>query len=281
MLDPELIATLVSDLESYRVERKSSMTGNKSAIEEALCAFANDLPASGEAGVLLVGVDDDGAPSGIPITDQLLQSLSSIRSDGNILPFPQITVSKAQLLGVDIAVVEVIPSKNTPLRLRGRVRIRVGPRRDTASMQGLRNLGPTLIHWRKSWKDRLDRNPAPELSLPLGTMNALGYLVMQAGMRLHRPVKAYERWVSRMPGVYHEELVRDGVHPLSTDEDTFCLGVMRHYQSLMPLAQDTQKPMFMLKPADGAIGAHTKAVERCGDEFFKVARRIVRRIKRT
>ncbi len=149
---------------------------------------------------------------------------------------------------------------------------------DLFSMQGLRNLGPTLIEWRESWTDRLTRNPAPELELPRGTMNALGYLVMQAGMRLSRPVKAYDRWVRRMPGVYHEQLVREGQIPPSTERDPFCLGVMRHYQSLMPLAQDAQKPMFTLKPADGAIGAHSNAVARCRAEFQDVALAIQARL---
>lgn len=149
---------------------------------------------------------------------------------------------------------------------------------DLFSMQGLRNLGPTLIEWRQSWADRRERSPAPDLELPPGDMVPAGYLVMQAGMRLSRPVKAYDRWVRRMPGVYHEQLVRDGQAPASTQADPYCLGVMRHYQSLMPLAQDAQKPMFMLKPADGAIGAHTQAVARCRQEFTQVAEVIASRI---
>ncbi|NOY27084.1 MAG: ParA family protein [Oligoflexia bacterium] len=149
---------------------------------------------------------------------------------------------------------------------------------DLFSMQGLRNLGPTLIEWRRAWTDRLDRNPAQDLELPLGTMHSAGYLVMQAGMRLSRPVKAYQRWVRGMPGLYHEQLVRDGITPSSTDQDPYCLGIIRHYQSLMLLAQDAQKPMFMLKPADGAIGAYTQAVARCRDEFRKAAETVAGRV---
>ena len=150
---------------------------------------------------------------------------------------------------------------------------------DLFSMQGLRNLGPTLIDWRQSWQDRLARNPAPDLDLPTGSVQPVGYLIMQSGMRLSRPVKAYDRWVRRMPGVYHQQLVRDGRTPTSTDADPYCLGIMRHYQSLMPLAQDAQKPMFMLKPADGAIGAHTQAVGRCRSEFEAVAKAIGQRVE--
>lgn len=149
---------------------------------------------------------------------------------------------------------------------------------DLFSMQGLRNLGPTLIDWRRSWKDRLDRKPMENVDLPVGRMNPLGYLVMQAGMRLSRPVKAYERWVKRIPGQYHKSLLASSAVPKSTDKDPYCLAVMRHYQSLMPLAQDAQKPMFDLKPADGAIGAHTKSVTRCRQDFTNLANLIVERL---
>lgn len=146
---------------------------------------------------------------------------------------------------------------------------------DLFSMQGLRNLGPTLVDWRKSWKDRLERAPDPELDLPSGAMEPLGYVVMQAGMRLSRPVRAYERWVRRMPQEYHESVLRDDEKPATADEDPWCLGIMRHYQSLMPLAQDAQKPMFQLRPADGAIGAHMDAVQRCHREFDELATRLI------
>jgi ATP-dependent DNA helicase RecG len=126
------IERLACDLENFRVERKASMS-DKSKVEEAICAFANDLPGSGETGVILIGVHDKGEPAGLPITDKLLLALTSIRSDGNILPFPTLTVYEATLNGVPIAVIEVQPSQDTPLRLRGTVRVRVGPRRDIAT----------------------------------------------------------------------------------------------------------------------------------------------------
>ncbi|MEX1367073.1 MAG: RNA-binding domain-containing protein [Nannocystaceae bacterium] len=160
MLAAEQIARLAADPESYGVERKSSMS-DKSKIEEAICAFANDLPGTGNRGILLIGVSDDGRPSGLPITDQLLQSLASIRSDGNILPFPQLHVYKAELSGVEIAVVEVEPSRNTPVRLRGTVRVRVGPRRDTATRDEER----VLTERRRSWDGPFDQRPIPGAAL--------------------------------------------------------------------------------------------------------------------
>ena len=160
MLTPNELAAFAADLENFHVERKRSMS-DRSKIEEAICAFANDLPASGKTGVILVGVEDNGTPSKLPVTDQLPQNLSSIRSDGNILPFPQITVYKAQLEGGDIAVVEVLPSTNTPLRLRGRVHIRVGPRRDTATRDEER----ILTEKRRAFDGPYDQSPVPGATL--------------------------------------------------------------------------------------------------------------------
>jgi cellulose biosynthesis protein BcsQ len=148
---------------------------------------------------------------------------------------------------------------------------------DLYSMQGLRNLGPTLGGWRENWKERLSRNPAADLDLPAGKMQPLGYVVMQAGMRLSRPVRAYERWVQRMPGEYHESVLRDEEQPASTEDDSWCLGIMKHYQSLMPLAQDAGKPIFQLRSADGAIGAHMGAVQRCRADFDRLARVILQK----
>lgn len=148
---------------------------------------------------------------------------------------------------------------------------------DLFSMQGLRNLGPTLVRWRDMWRDRLHRRPDPDLELPPGTMKPLGYVVMQAGMRLNRPVKAYQRWVGRMPAEFHGAMLHDDERPTSTDDDPWCVGIMRHYQSLMPLAQDVQKPMFQLKPADGAIGSHMDAVRRCRENFAMLARQVMAR----
>ena len=51
----------------------------------------------------------------------------------------------------------------------------------------------------------------------------------------------------------------------------------KHFRSLMPLAQEVRKPMFALKPADGAIGGHTRAVAECYRDFQALAREIARR----
>lgn len=138
MTDSEL-EDLLNEIESDRVERKQAPTdGDK--LRQAICAFANDLPGHGKPGVLFVGVFDDGRPTGLQITDQMLQNLASMRGDGNILPFPSIDVQKRQLKGCEIAVVIVHPSAAPPVRFKQLVWIRSGPRRGIANLDDERRL---------------------------------------------------------------------------------------------------------------------------------------------
>lgn len=138
MTDAEL-AALLADLESDRVERKESASAG-GRIREAICAFANDLPDHQEPGVVFVGVKDDGECAGLDVTDELLQNLAHMRDDGNIVPFPSMTVQKRILSGCELAVVIVRPSDFPPVRYRGRVYVRVGPRRAIASPDEERRL---------------------------------------------------------------------------------------------------------------------------------------------
>jgi hypothetical protein len=151
---------------------------------------------------------------------------------------------------------------------------------DLYSLQGLRNLGPTLRRWRGEWGERMERVPdsVKELSLPPGTMEPAGYIVLQHAVRLDRPVKAYGRWMARIPQEYRQSVLNERESELAAiDNDPHCLATLKHYRSLMPLAQEARKPMFFLKPADGAIGGHTTAVQDCYRDFRDQARRIAER----
>jgi chromosome partitioning protein len=145
---------------------------------------------------------------------------------------------------------------------------------DLFSLQGLRNLGPTLRRWREEWTERLGKNPVA-LKLPFGLMRPVGYIVMQHSVRLDRPVKAYDRWIERIPDVYRNAVLGEpGESNISVTDDPHCLSLLKHYRSLMPLAQEAHKPMFHLKPADGAIGAHVQAVQAANQDFHNLAKKI-------
>jgi ATP-dependent DNA helicase RecG len=140
LTDNELEA-LLNDLESDRAERKESWSGDAPEKgPQAICAFANDLPNHQKPGVLFVGVDDNGAPKNIAVSDQLLLTLADLKSSGNILPPPTMTVEKRVLKGSEIAVVTVWPADAPPVRFKGRIWIRTGPRRGIASSQDERIL---------------------------------------------------------------------------------------------------------------------------------------------
>lgn len=145
---------------------------------------------------------------------------------------------------------------------------------DLFSLQGLKNLGPTLREWRKVWSGLLDKSPH-DLPMPKGTMQPMGYIVMQHGMLDSRPVKAYQRWMDRIPGIYREAVLDEKVKSLpAVTSDPYCLSLLKHYRSLMPMAMAVRKPIFFLKSADGAIGAHIEAVRSCYKDFRKLAEKI-------
>ncbi len=153
-MERDELLRLMADLESDRVERTTSTT-NTDKFAQAICAFANDLAHHRLPGVLLVGVDDvSGQPTGLKVTDQLLQNLAAIRSDGNVQPIPTIAVSKHEIPGGEVAVVEVTPSDLPPVRYKGQVFIRVGPRRAIASESEERILTERRIAQARTWDAR-------------------------------------------------------------------------------------------------------------------------------
>jgi len=133
--DQELV-TLLDDIETDLTERKQSFRGDvPKKARQAICAFSNDLPNHNEPGILFIGAKDDGEPSNEPITDELLRRLADMKTDGNILPLPVLSVEKRTLKGVEMAVVTVVPSDMPPIKYEGRIWIRTGPRRSIANEQ--------------------------------------------------------------------------------------------------------------------------------------------------
>ncbi len=151
---------MLADLECDRVERKES-TSNSDRLCEAICAFANDMLGYGKPGVLFVGVSDNGAVLRRPVTDELLRHLADLRDQGTILPPPTMTVRKLCTGGGEVAVIEVQPSMTPPVRFKGRVYIRVGPRRAIASLDDERRLNER----RRSLDLPFDSRPIPGSSL--------------------------------------------------------------------------------------------------------------------
>lgn len=159
--DDDLLESL-EVLESDRVVRKESLGGDApKKIRQAICAFANDLPDHRKPGVVLVGVRDDGTLSGLTITDELLLQLADMKSDGNIVPPLTMAVEKRTIRGSDVAVAIVAPSDAPPVRFKGQIWIRTGPRREIASAQDER-----ILNEKRRYKDRpFDARPVREATI--------------------------------------------------------------------------------------------------------------------
>lgn len=152
---------------------------------------------------------------------------------------------------------------------------------DLFSLRGLQNLGPTLKRWRQDWKRRRDNWNSPDFPLPKGNMKPIGYIMQQHGVRLERPIKAYDKWVNRMPAEYARNLLGDNKGPYAktpTEDAENSLATVKHYRSLVPMAQETRKPIFHLTTADGAFGSHAAAVRGAYKACKILAEKIVSRI---
>ena len=159
--DAELLR-MIAGGETDRVEFKESLSGSATErIREAICAFANDLPGHGAPSLVFVGVRDDNTIVGISAIDRLLQQLADMKTDGNILPPPSLTVERRMLQNKEVALVVVQPSNSPPVRCKGSICIRIGPRRGIAAAQDER-----ILNEKRRYGDRpFDVTPIPTAGL--------------------------------------------------------------------------------------------------------------------
>jgi len=178
--------------------------------------------------------------------------------------------------GAEIALLDVGPNlgaiNRSALIASDQVVLPLAP--DLFSLQGLKNLGPTLRDWRAIWSELVSKAPQ-DLSMPSGAMHPSGYVVLQHGIRDSRPIVAYQRWMDKIPGVYRQAVLDEvnSLLPLQ-DPDPYRLALLKHYRSLMPMAMEARKPIFYLKPADGAIGSHAQATKSCYRDFLALAKKV-------
>jgi hypothetical protein len=157
---------------------------------------------------------------------------------------------------------------------------------DLFSIQGLRNLGPTLRDWSAAWRKRLENwfespeaKEHPGFSLPDGKMNILGYLFQRHGGCPNGQSMAYEKWVGRIPQEYRARILAEEPGSIiSPADDPYCLATVKHYRSLVPMGQEVRKPIFKLTPADGAIGSHAASVRDALRDFQNLAQTIAEKI---
>ncbi|EON79110.1 putative transcriptional regulator [Lunatimonas lonarensis] len=152
--EAEVIA-LLADMESDLIERTTSIRENK--LGPAVCALSNDFTNHNLPGFILLGVHDDGKLAGMTWRDEELQAIGNVKSNGNVLPQPSIVVSSIfKFPEGEVVVIQVNPSSYPPVRYDGRCWIRIGPRRDKATIEEEK----VLIERRASHAKTYDLVPA-------------------------------------------------------------------------------------------------------------------------
>ncbi|WP_313928077.1 AAA family ATPase [Pseudoxanthomonas sp.] len=209
-----------------------------------------------------------------------LGSGSLFRSFRVLTAFWQIGQMAAEQTGADLILADVGPNLGAINRsaLIGTDYVATPLAADIFSLQGLRNLGPMLRSWRADWAKRKANWNSPTFSLPDGGMTPIGYVMMQHSERLARPVKAYKKWGDRIPETYKRSILQNDELVLGGQEFDALVGSLRHYRSLVPMAQEVRKPIFKLSTSDGAIGSHSYAVRDASSDFRSLTKAIVARL---
>jgi hypothetical protein len=109
-------------------------------------------------------------------------------------------------------------------------------------------------------------------------MRPIGYVVSRYSSYGRSAAKAFQRWLDRAPRIYAENVLGISTWPSTTTPDENRLAQLKDYRSLMAMAQEARKPMFLLRPADGAIGGHQAAVQECYRDFETLAEEIERHV---
>lgn len=192
--------------------------------------------------------------------------------------FGEVIVRAAAMLDAEIVLIDVGPNlgaiNRAALIAADQVVVPLAP--DLFSIKGLEILGPRLREWRQGWKERLEKAPSSMDYLPPGTMSPVGYVIMQHAVRLDRPVRAYERWMTQIPRIYRTSVLGEREpDTISVTNDPYCLALVKQFRSLMSMAMEARKPMFHLKPSDGALGAHSAAVQDAYKCFSLLAKDIL------
>lgn len=189
----------------------------------------------------------------------------------------------AERVSADIVLIDVGPSlgalNRSALLACDHVIVPLAP--DLFSLQGLENVGPTLREWRSDWQTTRDRHLAgrTQVDYPPHAFTPLGYIMQQHLARVDRPVSAHAQWAEQIPGFFREKVLGEPPAPrrVRLDRDQYCIARIKHFASLVPYAQQSRKPMFDLRRADGISGGQSQAVTSCRTEFEHLVEEIARR----
>ncbi|MFN8713948.1 MAG: hypothetical protein ACK5Z2_13965 [Bacteroidota bacterium] len=135
---------------------------------------------------------------------------------------------------------------------------------DILAASKLAKIGASLSTWKEQWENILSKiSNDTKTDLPAGNFSARGYVLFN-GQQGQQQAKA---------DLYHLNISHKEKITLDTDDD--CVGIVFNYPSIYEMAEQSQKPVFELTPADGAIYAHAAAVRKVEESYKLLADKII------
>ena len=138
---------------------------------------------------------------------------------------------------------------------------------DLLSIHGFLGLAPRIEDWRGEWQRIRAANQVAS-QIGEGIAKPIGYVLRE------HPVGISDSaidWLPSVPLAYAQGFHLAGP---SGAGDVHRLGTLKWYGSVLPMAEEARKPIFHLKPADGALGAHARVVREARKNFEELAQRI-------
>ena len=189
--------------------------------------------------------------------------------------------SAGEEFDADIALIDVGPNtgaiNRSALLEADYVVVPVAP--DIFSLKGLTNVGRGIGDWRKGWDKRLLNAPSIGEEWPHGKMQPLGYVVSRFSVYAGERAAHFRRWINRVPKTFHRDILGETApYAGDIDHDPARLAWLKDYRSLMPMAMEVNKPIFLLTTSDGAIGGHQAGVKQAYEDFEALCLEILKRI---
>lgn len=143
---------------------------------------------------------------------------------------------------------------------------------DIFSLMAVKNISQAVSKWMKDIKKALEQYQEQEdqcfkvkSTKVSWKLRFCGYVTQQYTAKTIRgvrePVKAYDKIIKRVAPAIHKEIVGKLNSPMSIKYD---LGSIPNLNSIIPLSQNANAPIFDLKGSDGVVGAHFEKVKEAG-----------------
>lgn len=154
---------------------------------------------------------------------------------------------------------------------------------DVFSVKAIDNISITLNDWKEELEDGLNKYRRKEGENYIIdneecniNISFLGYVHQQYTAKMQnnerRPVRAYDRIIRQMPQRINTKF--RGFFPTGFETERLKLGDIPNFNSLIPLSQLANKPIFSLVGKDGVVGAHFSKVK----EYEKVISVVIQNV---